>query len=419
MNIIIQNANIVDASAGQVRTGDLYVRDGRLCAPFADADYVIDATGLYALPGLVDLHVHFRDPGQTHKEDVFSGSAAAAMGGVTAVFAMPNTAPVIDRVEVLDDLLARNAQSPIRVYQVACITNAMQSKALTDMPALSKAGAAAFSDDGRPVESDELMEQALQIAAKLNRPVLSHSEVLRLAAGGKVNGGKVAEALGVKPMPAEAEADAIAAEIELVRKSGCPLHFCHVSTEKSLAVIRRAKAQGLPITCETGPHYFTFTEEELYKRDADYRMNPPLRTAADRQAVLDAICDGTIDAIATDHAPHAAAEKADFVAAPNGVIGLQTSLSASYTALVAQGHIDICRLAALMSLNPAKIGRIDGGSLAVGENADLVLFDPHEEWTVEPEKLAGRSKNTPFKGKKLIGRVKYTLCRGQLVYKDE
>lgn len=419
MNIIIKNVRVVDPSADGVKTGDLYVKDGVLTAPFETADRVIDASGLYALPGLVDLHVHFRDPGQTHKEDVVSGSAAAASGGVTSVFTMPNTAPVVDNVEVLSELLSRSAKTDIRIYQAACITNGMQSKQLTDMEALAKAGAAAFSDDGRPVESDELMAQALEIAAKLGRPVLSHSELLSLAEGGKVNGGRVAEELGVKPMPAEAESGAIAAEIELVRQTGCPLHFCHVSTAQSLAVIRKAKAEGLPITCETGPHYFTFTEEELYKRDADYRMNPPLRSAADKQAVIDAIKDGTIDAIATDHAPHAAAEKADFVAAPNGVIGLQTSLAASYTALVISGIIDIRRLAELMSTTPAKIGKIDGGSLAVGENADIVLFDPMEKWTVEPSILAGKSKNTPFKGMTLSGKVKYTLCRGQVVYEDQ
>lgn len=417
MNIIIKNAKIVEPEG--VCTGDLFIKDGLLVDRLDHADRIIEADGLYALPGLVDLHVHFRDPGQTHKEDVTTGSAAAASGGVTSVFTMPNTSPVMDNPEVLTELLGRAAKADVRIYQAACITKGMKSEALTDMDGLSVAGAAAFSDDGRPVESAELMATALRKAKALDRPVLSHSEVLALAEGGKVNGGKVAEALGVKPMPAAAEANAIAAEIELVRQTGCPLHFCHVSAADSLEVIRKAKAEGLPITCETGPHYITFTEEELYKRDADYRMNPPLRTEKDRLAMIGGLLDGSIDAIATDHAPHAAVEKADFVAAPNGVIGLQTSLSASYTALVASGKMDICRLVELMSTNPAGIGRIPGGKLAVGEVADVVLFDPAETWTVEPEKLAGKSKNTPFKGKVLTGKVKYTLCRGRVIYEDQ
>lgn len=418
MNLIIKNANIVDTAARCVRRGELYIMNGSLSEPFEKADRVIDAKGMYALPGIVDLHVHFRDPGQTHKEDIFTGSAAAASGGVTSVFAMPNTSPVIDEPEILQTLIMREKEASVRIYQAACITKGMKSQSLCDLDSLRQAGAAAFSDDGRPVESDGLMKQALIKAAELGVPVLSHSELLSLAEGGKVNGGYAAEKLGVKGMPAEAEAEAIKREISLAEETGCPLHFCHVSTQMSLEYIREAKRRGVKITCETGPHYFTFTEEAVMGRDADYRMNPPLRSESDRQAVISAIKDGTIDAIATDHAPHAASEKADFVSAPNGVIGLQTSLSASYTALVKGGVIDIVRLAELMSKNPAEIGKIPGGSLEAGMIADITLFDPNEVWTVEPEKLAGKSKNTPFKGMSLTGRVKYTVCRGEVVFED-
>lgn len=417
MKMIIKSAAVVDPVYERVTVQDIYMNNGRIVQPFADDPaQIIDATGLYALPGLVDLHVHFRDPGQTRKEDVFSGAAAAAAGGVTSVIAMPNTVPVMDNPQVLRELLERAESAPIHVYQAACITAGMKSERLTDFAALKAAGAAAFSDDGLPVRSDELMERALVEAKRLGLPVLSHSEILPLAAGGKVNEGEVSRRLGVKGMPAAAEYEAVAREIALSEKTGCPLHICHVSTAESVERIRAAKKRGVPVTCETAPHYFTFTEEELLKRDADYRMNPPLRTARDQAAVTEGLADGTIDAIATDHAPHTAAEKADFEAAPNGVVGLETSLSAAYTKLVKGGVMHICRLARLMSYQPAKIAGIPGGLIDLNEPADIALFDPGEDWTVVPQELHGKSQNTPFKGRTLCGKVKYTVCGGEIVF---
>ena len=372
----------------------------------------IDAGGMYALPGLVDLHVHFRDPGQTHKEDIFTGAKAAASGGVTSVIAMPNTAPPADNPEILSDIAARAKEADIRIYQSACITKQMKSEQLTDFDALAQAGAAAFSDDGLPVRSDELMKKALIKAAALGLPVLSHSEVLSLAENGKVNEGEASEKLGLKGMPKEAEYKAIEREIALCEETNCPLHICHVSTKESIDLVREAKKKGIKITCETAPHYFTFTEKAVLSGDADYRMNPPLRTENDRQAVIEGLKDGTIDCIATDHAPHAPEEKDDFKKAPNGVIGLQTSLSASYTALVKSGILTMRELIKLMSENPAKIAKINR------EN-DVILFDPNEKWTVEKEELAGKSKNTPFKGMELFGKVKMTVCRGKIVYEEK
>ena len=262
------------------------------------------------------------------------------------------------------------------------------------------------------------MSDALIEAARLKKPVVSHCEDLYLAAGGIMNECPVSKELGVKGTPAAAEDAAVAREVALAAAAGVPLHICHVSTAGSLAVIRAAKKDGVRITCETGPHYFWFTDEALRARDADFRMNPPLGGAADKKAVLAALLDGTIDAIATDHAPHAPAEKADFLKAPNGVVGMETSLSAAYTALVETGFMELSDLVRLMSVNPAKILGVPGGSLADGSPADLCLFDPAARWTVDPEKLHGKSKNTPFKGLTLTGRVKLTVCRGRVVYED-
>lgn len=419
MKIIIKNINTADCISGYRPESEIFIRDEVLSERFdeSEADRIIDGGGLTALPGIVDIHVHFRDPGQTHKEDILSGAAAAAAGGVTSVIAMPNTLPPVDSPEVLRDITARAEKAPINIYQAACITRGMKSTGLTDFDALKAAGAAAFSDDGLPVRSDELMENALVKAKSIGLPVLSHSEVLSLAEGGKVNEGEISRTLGVRGMPAQAEFEAIGRETSLAQKTGCPLHICHVSTAESIRIIREAKAKGVPVTCETGPHYFWFTEEKLLGRDADFRMNPPLRTEEDRLAVINGLRDGTIDAIATDHAPHSAEEKSDFISAPNGVVGLETSLAASYTTLVRGGIMDIANLSRIMSYNPANIAGLPGGSLEPGQPADILLFYPDEEWTVEPGKFSGRSKNTPFKGMKLFGRVEYTFCRGKLVYK--
>ena len=391
---------------------EIYIDGDSFVSPFGNPDCEIDAHGMYALPGLADIHVHFRDPGQTAKEDIMSGAKAAASGGVTTVLAMPNTAPPVDNPDILSDIVSRVKSADIRIYQAACITKQMKSEELTDFDTLKNAGAAAFSDDGLPVRSDDLMRKALIKAAALNLPVCSHSEVLSLAENGKVNEGEVSETLQVKGMPREAEYKAIEREIELCEESGAPLHICHVSTTESIDLVRKAKKRGVSVTCETAPHYFTFTEKAVLCRDADYRMNPPLRADADKQAVIEGLKDGAIDCIATDHAPHTSQDKADFEAAPNGVIGLQTALSASYTALVKTGVLTMQDLVRVMSENPLKIAHLDGGS-------DLILFDPCEVWVVEKENLAGKSKNTPFKGMELHGKVKMTICRGKIVYEDK
>ena len=356
VKILIKNAHICDPATNMDCEGDIFLVDGVIADIGTNLEYetevTIDASGLIAAPGLVDMHVHLRDPGQTEKEDIISGCKAAAAGGVTSVLAMPNTNPTVDNVETVQYILEKAKDADAHVYVSAAITKGLQSDVLCNLAALKEAGAIALSDDGRPVINTEFMAEAMQAAPKLGMTVVSHCEDLYLAKGGIIHGGKVAEKLGVKGIPAAAEDCGTAREIALAAAYNVPIHICHVSTATSIALIRDAKARGVAVTAETAPHYFTLTEEELLKRDADYRMNPPLRTEADRLAVIEALKDGTLDAIATDHAPHTPAEKSDFEKAPNGAIGMETSLSAGITALVKQGHCTMLQLIEKMSTKP-------------------------------------------------------------------
>jgi dihydroorotase, multifunctional complex type len=417
MAIIIKNAMIVNQDG--VAEGDIVMADGKFAqvggkADVSAADEVIDAAGLHAMPGLTDIHVHLRDPGQTHKEDILSGCAAAAHGGVTSLVCMPNTVPAADSVEVIEYIKEKAGQAGVRVYPAAAITKGLSGGGCCDYEALKEAGAAALSDDGRPVENDGMLLHALREGKRLGLPVLCHCEDLTQAAGGKVHEGRTSELLGVKGMSSASEYGDIDRTIRLAGSADAPVHICHVSTKESIEIIRQAKARGVKVTCETAPHYFVYTCEKVLGRDADYRMNPPLREEADRLAVIEGLLDGTIDAIATDHAPHSPEEKADFVKAPNGVIGMETSLAATLTYL---GEVlSLPDIVKLMSRNPAKIMRIPGGGITVGEPADLILVDIGEKWTVEPEKLHGKSRNAVFKGETLSGKVKATFCGGRRIF---
>ena len=422
VKILIKNAHICDPATNMDCEGDIFLVDGVIADIGTDLDYetevTIDASGLIAAPGLVDMHVHLRDPGQTEKEDIISGCKAAAAGGVTSVLAMPNTNPTVDNVETVHYILNKAKDADAHVYVSAAITKGLQSDMLCNLAALKEAGAIALSDDGRPVVNTEFMAEAMQTAPKLGMTVVSHCEDLYLAKGGIIHEGKVAEELGVKGIPAAAEDCGTAREIALAAAYNVPIHICHVSTATSIALIRDAKARGVAVTAETAPHYFTLTEEELLKRDADYRMNPPLRTEADRLAVIEGLKDGTLDAIATDHAPHTPTEKADFEKAPNGAIGMETSLSAGITALVQQGHCTMLQLIEKMSTKPAQLLGIPAGTLKKGSPADVILIDKDEEWTVDVDKLHGKSKNCVFKNRKLTGKVKFTVCGGKIVFNE-
>ena len=420
MKTVIKNATAVSPADGLNGVCDILIEDGKIAAVGNDlaAERVIDASGLTAVPGLVDMHVHLRDPGQTAKEDILTGCRAAAAGGVTSLLAMPNTNPTTDSPETVRCILDKAKNADARVYVAASVTKGLKSEEPTDLDALKAAGAVGLSDDGRPVVNTAYLRNAMNRAPKLGMTVVAHCEDLFLADGGKINEGEISAQLGVKGIPAAAEDCGTAREIALAAADNVPIHICHVSTATSVELIRDAKRRGVQVTAETAPHYFSLTEKELLRRDADYRMNPPLRTERDVQAITEGLLDGTLDAVATDHAPHTVEEKSDFVKAPNGSIGMETSFGAAYTFLVKTGLMTLSQLVEKMSLNPAKILGIPAGTLAVGANADIALIDTNEEWTVDVEKLHGKSKNTPFKGMTLTGKVKMTILGGKVVFES-
>ncbi|HZJ78137.1 MAG TPA: dihydroorotase [Clostridia bacterium] len=421
-SILIKNARIIDPSGEFDRIGDIYVGGNSIISIGEnlkmDADKVIDATGLVAAPGLVDMHVHLRDPGFTDKEDIFSASEAAAAGGVTTILAMPNTDPVCDNENTIKYVSAKGNEAKINILPVAAITKGLDGQELTDFASLKAAGAVAFSDDGKPVSTAAMMREAMTMACWIDSPILAHCEDSSLAQDGLINEGVISEALGIKGIPAAAEDVGVAREIALAASTDSRVHICHVSSEKAINLIRFAKKNGIKVTSETCPHYFALNEELMFHQDADYRMNPPLRTEMDRRAVIRAIIDGTIDAIATDHAPHTPKEKSDFFAAPNGVIGLETSLAAGIKYLVNTGYISLFKLLYMMSTVPAEIIGINAGGLRVNSPADIMIFDPNEKWIVKPENFHGKSVNSAFKGLELTGKVKFTICSGKLIYND-
>ena len=423
--LVIKGGHIIDPSQHMDDVSNIYIENGTIVGISAgepdegwETAEVIEAAGLYVVPGLVDVHVHFRDPGFTEKEDIFSGARAAAAGGVTSVVCMPNTNPTISTPEVVREILEKAQKADCRVYPLATITKDMKGMELSDFEALLKAGAAGFSDDGKPVANARLMQEAMVRCQALDAPIASHCEDLDIIGSGKMNLGAVSRELGVPGMDRTSEDSVTAREIALAAGTGSSVHICHVSTKGSVDILRDAKARGVKVTAETGPHYFMLTDELLRKRDADYRMNPPLRTEEDRVAVLEALRDGVIDVIATDHAPHTPAQKQNFIQAPNGVVGLETSFGACMTSLVHTGIFSLYALIERMSTIPAKLMHLPAGSLKPGCAADVMLFDPDEEWTVDPSRFRSKSRNSPFKGMTFKGKVKLTLLGGRTVYDD-
>ncbi len=420
-DLLIKNVFVVSPSDNINDKLDILIKDGKIAALgkelSADAD-IIEAEGLYAIPGLVDMHVHLRDPGQIDKEDIITGCKAAAAGGVTSVLAMPNTDPTIDSAETVKYILDKAKDADAKVYVAGSITKGLKSLEATNLEELKNAGAISLTDDGRPVEDTKILSDAMAKAPSLGMSVVAHCEDLYLAKGGKMNEGEVSEELGVKGIPASAEDCGTAREIALAAALDVPVHICHVSTATSVALIRDAKNRGVKVTAETAPHYFTLTDKELLKRDADFRMNPPLRTKADVEAIIEGLLDGTLDAIATDHAPHTPDEKADFEKAPNGSIGMETSLAVGITSLVKTGIMSFSDLVEKMSTNPANILGIEAGTLSVGSAADIALVDIDKVWTVDVDKLHGKSKNTPFKDRTLCGKVVKTILDGKVVFED-
>lgn len=411
LSILFKNVRIVDA--GNDTVGDVLVKDGVIAEVgnvSEAADRVIEGNGkLVVMPSLFDMHVHFRDPGFTHKEDVLTGCAAALAGGVSGVVCMPNTKPPIDSKETVDYIVSKAEPTGVSVYPAGCVTKGMLGKELYDH---SSIGVRIISDDGRPVENAELLRQAMLESNKNGILIASHCEDLNIINGGIVNDGEVSAELGLKGMNRASEDSITAREIAVAMSADARIHICHVSTVGSLDFIREAKARGVKVTCETCPHYFMYTDEKIRSLDADYRMNPPLRTESDRAAVEKAVLDGTIDCIVTDHAPHAAEEKADFCKAPNGVVGLETSLAAMLTHFYHTGKLSLSRISEMMAEKPRELLGLPVTKLEKGAKADLILVDTEKEWVVEPEKLHSKSHNTVFKGEKFKGQNLMTITDG-------
>lgn len=419
-SIFIKNIRAVDSELDTVT--DVLIENGIISRVGQINDYtadeVIDGTGLVLFPSIFDMHVHFRDPGLTYKEDVLSGCEAALAGGVTGVCAMPNTVPPCDNPETVRYIASKAADTGVDVYPVGCITSGMSGKELCDYDELKKAGCICISDDGRPVENAEMMRKALEESKENGLLVISHCEDLSIINGGIMNKGEISQKLGVKGMDRASEDMITAREIVLAGSVGARIHIAHVSTEGSVEIIRCSKKHGVKVTCETAPHYFLLTDELLEKRDADYRMNPPLRTKRDVEAIIEGIKDSTIDCIITDHAPHAAEEKADFQKAPNGVVGLETSFAASLTGLYHTGHVSLNRIAELMCVNPRKLLGLEIPAICEGKTADLMIADINKEWVVQPEKLHSKSHNTVFKGMTLKGKPIITISKGKIKYDE-
>ncbi len=419
--ILLKGIRAIDAENDFI--ADIYIADGKI-KHVADsiemkADIEIDGTGLAVMPSFFDMHVHFRDPGFTHKEDVITGCNAALAGGVTGVLCMPNTKPPVDNPETVKYIIDKAEDTGVEVYPVGCITNGMCGKGLCDYDELKQSGVLAVSDDGRPVENAEQMREALEKSNDNGLLVISHCEDLSIINGGIMNKGEMSEKLGVKGMDRVSEDMITAREIILAKSVNSRIHIAHVSTEGSTEIIRQSKKAGVKVTCETCPHYFLLTDEKLAARDADFRMNPPLRTADDVKAIIDGIVDGTIDCIVTDHAPHTAEEKADFEKAPNGVVGLETSFAAALTGLYHTGKVSLNKIVELMSVNPRKLLGLPFISIKDDETADLVIADLNKEWIVEPGKLHSRSHNTVFKGMTLKGKPILTISKGEIRYENK
>jgi dihydroorotase len=416
--LLIKNGTILDPSSVFERQGDLLIRDGKIAAIGANlgsADRVIDATGKYVTPGLIDIHVHFREPGDEEEETVASGSAAAVAGGFTTVCCMPNTKPALDNEGQIEYILRQAARANLaNVIPVGAITKGREGKELAEIGSMLKRGAIAFSDDGVGVADASVMRKAMQYCRMFDTLIMQHCEEAALG-GGSMHAGLVSTALGIPGIPAEAEQLMIARDLLLNRTIGCRYHVQHISTAGSVELIRQGKRDGLNVTAEAAPHHLLLTDEMCRTFDTNYKMNPPLRTAADVKACIDGIKDGTIDCLATDHAPHLAEEKElEFVYAPFGIIGLECALPLYAKALVDPGHITWRKLIELMTARGARIVRLDKGTLQEGKDADVTIIDPKHKWTIDCSKFVSKSRNCPFTGWEVGCRAVMTIVGGEV-----
>ena len=427
-SLLIKGGHLIDPLAKISGPMDILLRDGRVAEVAqpnrirVTGDEKFDARGLIVAPGFIDLHVHLREPGQNYKESVASGTAAAAAGGFTSVCSMPNTAPVVDTAEWVAWLRHPQRQAVVNVFPIAAATRGSRGGTLTDFSALERAGAIAVTDDGKPILDDDVMRMALRLGAELNFPVVQHAEDTRLTENCSMHAGPTSFRLGLRAMPAAAEALIVDRDVGLAQQiRGSRLHVAHLSTADALKAVRRGKRAKARVTCEVTPHHFTLIDENVGEYDTNFKMNPPLRSAADRQAIVVALADGTIDAIATDHAPHASHEKqVEFERASFGITGLETALALAITKLHGEHKISLARVVELFTAGPARVFDLRGrGSLVRGSFADVTIFDPKKRWTFDAAKSRSLSHNTPFDGWQFTGKVVATIVGGKIAYQRE
>lgn len=418
----ITGGRVIDPANQRDAEGDVYAIDGKLVDSLTDqqkeAAEKVDATGLVVAPGLVDIHVHFRYPGQTHKEDIKSGTRAAAAGGFTTVVCMPNTSPVADNAGTIQRILDKvEREAVIKVLPSGCLTMGMEGERLAPTGQLKKAGIVAVTDDGKCVQSNEIMRRAVEYANMFDLPIMDHCQDASLTEGAVMNEGEWSLKLGLRGWPKAAEDIIVARNVILARLTGAHIHMQHVSSAASVDILRAAKKRGISVSGEASPHHIEFTDAELKDYDPVFKMNPPLGTAEDRAALIDGLCDGTLECIATDHAPHTPTEKdCEFDYAPFGIIGLENALASTLGTLYHSGRLSLSEVLALMTHKGAELCKLDAGTLSNGVDADICLIDPDEEWTVDPEKFFSKSRNCPWNGRTLKGRVKGTYVAGKQVF---
>lgn len=426
MKLLIKNGHVVDPATKLDKVCDVLVEEDRIVkveeSISSDADQVLDASGMYVMPGLIDLHVHLRDPGLTHKETLATGGAAAARGGVTTMCAMPNTKPVTDTKEMIETLHQRvKTECPVHVIQLGAITKGQKGEKLADIQGMAEAGCYAISEDGKSVMNASLYRKAMKIAKEAGISIFAHCEDISMVEGGVMNADAKAEELGLRGITNSVEDVIVARDILLAKETGVRLHLCHCSTKDSVEMIRLAKEEGLSVTGEVCPHHFTMCTDDIKEDDGNYKMNPPLRSREDVEALKAGLAADIMDVISTDHAPHAEEEKkGSMTNAAFGIVGLETSAALTYTELVVPGILTMMQMAEKMSYNPAKIlGMTEKGSVSEGKIADLMIFDAEKEYKIDVEKFASKGKNTPFNGYPVKGEVAYTIVDGKIVYTRE
>ena len=418
-SILIKKGRLVDPKNNIDSIKDILVVDNKIAeiedSISENADKVINAEGLIVMPGLIDLHVHFREPGYEKKETIATGSRAAAMGGFTTVCAMPNTNPVTDNAIMIEYALNPKRDAVINVLPIGAITKGQKGEELSDIGQMAAAGASALSEDGRSVDDPSLMKNAMRYSKMFNLPIFDHCEEIRLAKG-SMNAGDRASILGLKGIGDDSEEIMVSRDIILAEATGAKLHICHISTEGSVNQVKAAKAKGLPVTAEAAPHHFTLCDEDITGYDSNFKMNPPLRSRKDMEIIRQALKDNIIEVIATDHAPHHIDDKnCEFEKAANGIIGLETSFALSYTELVESGLISLNEMVAKMTCNPADVLGTDKGQIAVGAEADIAIADIDNSYTIDVSTMASKAKNTPFGGREVKGKILYTICGGEVV----